>query len=131
MFETTSFYAPVSDEAISRMQPLTSHICVHEASIASEEYDPINSPRVMAPLLLKQLFDPQQFDDALFFDLFAGMAAEPERAINGSMRVYVDGMLSPRHENGVLFSVQGPHVEWISMHFSETTASLRSACTTT
>lgn len=83
---------------------LHEHIGAHERSVADVEYDPVKSPRLMDPLLIKQVFDPRLFDDRLFLELFEGMSADPERTISGLFRVYVDGMLSPQYENEVLYT---------------------------
>ncbi|QCP48996.1 hypothetical protein FAZ95_07250 [Trinickia violacea] len=104
MFDVKHPNVPISADTIRRVQPLISHIRAHEAAVATAEYDPVKSPHVMDPLLLKHVFDPSLFNDALFFDLFAGMATEAERAINGWFRVYIDGMLSPKYENEVLLN---------------------------
>lgn len=79
------------------------HLVAHERAAADRVYDPVGSPALLAPLLVEAAFDPASFADAVFFDLFDGMAAEPERAINGLFRVYIDGMLSPSHENELLY----------------------------
>jgi hypothetical protein len=91
-------------DSIGDVSPLYEHIRAHERAVADSEYDPVTSPRLMKPLLLKDVFDPQLFDDKLFLDLFAGMSAEAERAISGLFRVYIDGMLSPQYENEVLYT---------------------------
>lgn len=83
---------------------LHEHIGAHERTVAEFEYDPVKSPRLMEPLLLKQVFDPRLFDDRVFLELFDGMSADPERAISGLFRVYIDGMLSPQYENEVLYT---------------------------
>lgn len=90
----------VSEHSLARV---VDHIVAHERASADRVYDPVRSPVPLAPLLVGAAFDPASFDDAVFFDLFDGMAAEPERAMNGLFRVYIDGMLSPERENGVLY----------------------------
>ncbi len=100
--------ALIPSSSIQRLEPLYEHICTHESSVASYEYDPIKAPCKMAPLLLKRVFEPAVFDDALFFDLFSSMSIEAERAISGSLRLYIDGMQSPPYENEVLYNQ--PHM---------------------
>lgn len=87
---------------------LYEHIGAHERSVAGIEYDPVKSPHLLEPLLIKQVFDPRLFDDRLFLELFEGMSADPERTINGLFRVYIDGMLSPQYENEVLYTKPHP-----------------------
>ena len=91
-------------ETLSNFSHLIDHISEHEQKNAYEEYDPINSPQLCVPLLIKSVFNPQIFNDTLFLDLFEGMSADAERAISGLFRVYIDGMLSPKFENSVLYS---------------------------
>ncbi|MEK9498459.1 hypothetical protein V2H77_18720 [Photorhabdus sp. P32] len=38
------------------------------------------------------------------FDMFASMSIEADRAINGSLRLYIDGMQSPQYKNEVLYN---------------------------
>ncbi|MGN6233355.1 MAG: hypothetical protein ACTHNZ_19590 [Trinickia sp.] len=104
MTDAASPYVPISTEAINRVRPLISHFRDHEVDVEANEYDPVNAACVMTPLLLKNVFDPTAFHDALFFDVFAGMAADLEHAIKGCFRVYIDGMLCPRSENEALFT---------------------------
>lgn len=104
MSDAVEPYVPMCGESIKRIQPLISHFRTHEAAVETQEYDPVNAAHVMAPLLLEKVFDPESFHDALFFDIFAGMAADAERAIKGYFRVYIDGMLCPRSENEALFN---------------------------
>lgn len=94
----------LADGALRNFSQLVEHVAAHERRIADLPYDPVAAPQLVEPLLVDQVFDPAAFDDALFFDLFEGMSAEAERAISGLFRVYIDGMLSPEHENGVLYS---------------------------
>ncbi|WP_118985854.1 cupin domain-containing protein [Photorhabdus sp. CRCIA-P01] len=104
MSDMTKYHALISTSSMQRLEPLYEHICAYESSIAAYEYDPVKAPCQMDPLLLKRVFEPAIFNDALFFDLFASMSMEAERAIGGLFRVYIDGMLSPQYENEVLFN---------------------------
>ncbi|WP_214068804.1 cupin domain-containing protein [Photorhabdus hainanensis] len=104
MSDVIQYNALISESSMQRLEPLYEHICTHESSSAVYEYDPVKAPRKMAPLLLKRVFEPAIFNDALFFDLFASMSTEVERAIGGLFRVYINGMLSPQYENEVLFN---------------------------
>ncbi|MCC8422715.1 cupin domain-containing protein [Photorhabdus thracensis] len=104
MTDVLQYNALISASSMQRLEPLYKHICAHESSSAAYEYNPVEAPCKMAPLLLKRVFEPVIFDDTLFFDLFASMSTEAERAISGLFRVYIDGMLSPQYENEVLFN---------------------------
>lgn len=104
MQSTTAEHALLAQGSMKDLARLHEHIGAHERAVADFEYDPVKSPRLIEPLLLKQVFDPALFDDQLFLDLFAGMSADPERAISGLFRVYIDGMLSPQYENEVLYT---------------------------
>ena len=94
----------LAPDSIQHLAQLHEHIGAHERGVAEFDYDPVEAPRLMEPLLIKQAFDPRLFDDRLFLELFEGMAANPERAISGLFRVYIDGMLSPKYENEVLYT---------------------------
>ncbi|WP_338844708.1 hypothetical protein V8J88_13770 [Massilia sp. W12] len=94
---------PLSVMAVEKLARLTAHFQEHERSQSDNEYDPVHAPALMQPLLLPAVFDPKLFGDAMFFDLLKGMAQDPEHAINGLVRVYIEGMLSPEHENAVLY----------------------------
>ncbi len=90
--------------SLHNLDRLHAHIVAHERSVADVDYDPVKSPLLMDPLLIERAFDPRLFDDRLFLELFEGMSADPERAISGLFRVYIDGMLSPQYENEVLYA---------------------------
>ncbi|WP_041741623.1 hypothetical protein [Collimonas fungivorans] len=89
-------------DSIKNLARLYEHVSAHERAVAEYEYDPVKSPRLMEPLLLKRSFEPKLFDDHLFLKLFECISADAERAISGLFRVYIDGMLSPQYENEVL-----------------------------
>jgi hypothetical protein len=95
-------------EVMRKFAGLVEHVTAHERRTAELVYDPVAAPQQFEPLLLESVFDPALFDDTLFLDLFTGMSVDPERAINGLFRVYIDGMLSPEHENGVLYARPAP-----------------------
>lgn len=104
---TTQVFIPA--QAMALLRPLLDHLCRHESDSAGHAYDPVKSPRLVEPLLVKNAFNPDVFGDALLFELFEGMSAQAERAIGGLFRVYIDGMLSPRYENEVLFNMPRAH----------------------
>jgi len=58
----------------------------------------------MQPLHLNSVFDPTLLDDNVLFELFENRSNEAERAIKGFFRVYIDGMLSPKHENNLRYT---------------------------
>ncbi|WP_213989201.1 hypothetical protein [Sodalis sp. dw_96] len=94
-----NFFSPAN------LVKLHSHIAKHETSVAELPYEPINAPHKMRPLHLSTVFDPTLLDDNLLFELFENMSNEAERAISGFLRVYIDGMLSPKHENNLLYTL--------------------------
>ncbi|XBS71526.1 hypothetical protein ABK905_11730 [Acerihabitans sp. KWT182] len=99
-----SFNHPLLDIcSAANLAKLHSHVSRHETSVADSAYDPINSPHSMQPLHLSGVFDPTPLD-AVLFELVENMSAEAEKAISGFIRVYIDGMLSPRHENALLYT---------------------------
>jgi len=104
----TAHHPILAPDAMPNLSRLVEHISAHERGTADIAYDPVSAPQLVEPLHVESVFDPASFDDALFFDLFEGMAVEPERAINGLFRVYIDGMLSPEHENDVLYTRPEP-----------------------
>ena len=93
---------------MEKFSQVVTHISAHEARVAGLDYDPVGAPQLMEPLLVPSAFTPAQFDEALFFDLFRGISADAERAISSLFRVYIDGMLSPEHENSILASPPRP-----------------------
>jgi hypothetical protein len=100
----TAEHRLLNSNSIQHLAQLYKHIDSYERSVASFDYAPVESPKLMEPLSVKQAFDPSLFDDRLFFELFDGMSANPEHAISGLFRVYINGMLSPRYENEVLYT---------------------------
>jgi hypothetical protein len=104
----TAHHPILAPDAIHDLSRLVDHISAHERRTADVAYDPVAAPQLLEPLHVPSVFDPAIFDDALFFDLFEGMATDPERAIAGLFRVYIDGMLSPQHENDVLYTRPEP-----------------------
>jgi len=88
--------------SLVNLTELQKHIAKHEGALHGDEYDPVANPRIMEPLLLKQSFATEIFDDDLYFDLFGKIACAAPTVIEGLFRVYLDGLLSPRHDLEVL-----------------------------
>lgn len=90
---------PIIPEASAN--ELKKHIADHEWSIRHQSYDPVKNPRLAQPLHIHSAFRPSLFGEGLFMDMLQNIAKGNHKE-SGILRFYIDGKLSPEHENRIL-----------------------------
>jgi hypothetical protein len=94
----------------------------HISKYSDTDYDPVNAPVLIPPLLLKSSFSVDMFTQEEIKSVFVGLKSENDSDRNTYFRAYIDGMLSPKDENMVFNSPFHDHEEvgiWLSRLFDK------------
>jgi hypothetical protein len=76
----------------------------HLNNYSGTKYDPIGSPVLTPPLLVKSAFPVELFTQEDIKDVFVGLTNENDSDRNTYCRIYIDGMLSPKAETTIFTS---------------------------
>jgi hypothetical protein len=94
----------------------------HISKYSDTDYDPVNAPVLIPPLLLESSFSVDMFTQEEIKSVFVGLKNENDSDRNTYFRAYIDGMLSPKDENMVFTSPFHDREEvgiWLSRIFDK------------